>query len=155
MRLKALLLPLVFTLATVGCIHKTGGAVTPKERAVTYNAAFAQSTDNFEQGVELAVTTGALTTAQARPIIVFLGHEKDLHKQVTAILGQATITSADLTSIGNLLDEIKKEGDAAIASGALGIKNPKSQATFKQDLDGIYALADVLLSSIQQLKGGQ
>jgi len=151
---KELLLPLVLTLATVGCIHKTSGAVTPRERAVTFNAAFAQTNDAIEQGAELAVTTGLLTAMKAKPIIAFTEHVAELHKQITAILGQSVVTQANIDSIAVLLDKIKAEGDAAIASGALGIKNPRSQQSFVADLNSLYALADTVLDAIKQVKGG-
>jgi len=151
---KELLLPLVLTLATVGCIHRASGTVTPKERATTYNAAFAQANDAIEQGAELAVTTGVLTSANAKPIIAFTEHVAELHKQITAILGQSVVTQANIDSIAALLDKIKAEGDAAIASGALGVKNPRSQQTFKMDLDNIYSLADTVLATIKEVKAG-
>lgn len=151
---KTLLLPIVLAIATVGCIHKASGPVTPKERAATYNAVLAQTNDTIEQGAEAASASGVITAAQAKPIIQFASQVATLHKQVTVILGQATVTTADLASISVLLDQIKSAGDQAIASGALGIKNPKSMETFKADLDALYSAADAILSALQQIQTG-
>lgn len=154
MKKKLLPLVLAIALASSGCLHKTGGAVTPKERAATYNAVLAQTNDTIESGAEAAAASGVITAAQAKPIIQFASQVATLHKQITVILGQATVTTADLASIAVLLDQIKAAGDQAIASGALGIKNPKSQLTFKQNLDGLYAAADAVVSALQQVQTG-
>lgn len=152
--MKKLILPLVLALATVGCIHKASGPVTAKERAATYNAILAQTDNTIESGAEAASASGVITVAQAKPIIAFTAQVATLHKQVTTILGQATVTTADRASIAVLLDQIKTAGDQAIASGALGIKNPKSQETFKSDLDALYSAADAIVSALQQVQTG-
>jgi len=77
-----------------------------------------------------------------------------LIKQITAILGQSVVTQANIDSIAALLDKIKAEGDAAIASGALGIKNPRSQQSFVADLNSLYVLADTVLDAIKAVKAG-
>jgi len=48
-----------------------------------------------------------------------------------------------------LLNEIKNQGTALIQSGGLGVKNPKSQQMFAQDLQGIVNLAEVVLADYQ------
>ena len=154
--MKSLLLTVVMALAfSSACIHKASGPVSAKERAATFNAVFAETDSTIEQGAEAAASSGLLTNAQAQPIIAFTGQAASLHKQVTAILGQATITAGDLASIQALLLEIKAQGDAAIASGAMGVKNPKSQAKFSDDLNSLYSAADAIISAIQQVAVSQ
>jgi len=48
-----------------------------------------------------------------------------------------------------LLNEIKNQGTALIQSGGLGVKNPKSQQMFTQDLQGVVNLAEVVLADYQ------
>ena len=59
---------------------------------------------------------------------------------------QALSQSAEIQA---LLNEIKNQGTALIQSGGLGVKNPKSQQMFTQDLQGIVNLAEVVLADYQ------
>ena len=63
---------------------------------------------------------------------------------------QATNRSAEIQA---LLEEIKSQGTTLIQSGGLGVKNPKSQQTFTQDLQGIINLAETVLADFQLAKG--
>ena len=63
---------------------------------------------------------------------------------------QAASQSAQIEA---LLNEIKNQGTALIQLGGLGIKNPKSQQTFTQDLQGIINLAQVVLTDYQLAEG--
>ena len=51
------------------------------------------------------------------------------------------------------MNETEKQGTTLIQSGGLGIKNPKSQQTFAQDLQGIVNLASVILTDYQLAEG--
>lgn len=155
-QLRSIVVFVAFTVLalTAACIHKSQGKVTPKERAAVYNTSFAQINNTIEQGAEAAANSGVITAGQAAPIIAFTGRVAELHKQITLILGQATTTQANIDSIATLLDQIKAAGDQAIASGALGIKNPRSQQKFTDDLNALYSAADAILAALKQSKGG-
>ena len=139
-------------LATLGCIHKAT-PVTPWERVMTDNAILAQFADTAEQGTELAVTSGLLSTATARPVILFEDKFAVTHKQITAILAQGQLT-ANLPQVQALLTTLQTEGDALVASGNIGIKNPKTQMTITADLNNILALTRAVLTDIQVFQSG-
>src|ERR1700690_4178035 len=110
--------------STVGCIHKTSGPVTPAERIMTDNAILAQFADTAEQGTELAVTSGLMSTATARPIIMFESQFATTHEQITALLNQG-LTATNLAQVQSLLTSLKSQAAVIVASGNIGIKNPK------------------------------
>jgi hypothetical protein len=142
----------LLTIVASGCIHKSGGAVTPWERVHTYNAALADANNAVEQGAEIAVSSNLMQPVQAAPIINMTGQVALLHQQITAILATGTATSANVSSVKAVVDQIKASLQALPAS-ALGIKNPKSQQTFQQDVSGIGTLADALLAALEAVTG--
>jgi hypothetical protein len=139
--------------ASLGCIHKTGGTVTPWERVHTYNATLAEANNTLERGAEAAVSANLLQPIQAAPIINMTGQVAVLHQQVTAILAQGQATAANVASVRAMVDQIKASLSALPAS-ALGIKNPKSQQTFQADVTSIGTLADALLTALEAVGGG-
>ena len=143
----------VALVATIGCIHKTGGTVTPKERLMTDNAILSQFVNTAEKGTEAAVTSGLMTTATARPVITFEGQFVDTHKQITALLNQG-LTTSNLTQVQNLLTSLKATADALVASGNIGVKNPKTQMTITADINNIIALTQAVLTDIQVVQAG-
>lgn len=151
-RIVGLALLLCAMLASVGCIHKST-PVTPWERVMTDNAILAQFADTAEQGTELAVTSGLMTTATARPVILFEDKFSVTHKQITAILAQGQLT-ANLPQVQVLLTQLQTEGDALVASGNIGIKNPKTQMTITADINNILALTRAVLTDIQVFQSG-
>jgi hypothetical protein len=146
---RVLLLLLVLT---VGCIHKTGGAVTPMERVTTDNAVFAQLNDSIEQGAESVATAGLLKPAQVAPVIGWCGQVAVAHEQITAILNAGTVTTANVASIQALVTQIQQSATSLIASGTLGVKNPKTQQSISADIQAASSLAGSLLNEISILK---
>ncbi len=139
----------ILLLVSTACMHKAGGgAITPWERITTYNATLAQANNTVEQGVEAAVTSGVLSAQNAQPIIAWTGQVATLHQQITAILATGQSTTANVAAVQALVDQMKASLDA-IPPGALGIKNPKSQQTFKADADSIFSLADAVLTNLK------
>ena len=138
---------------TVACIHKTGGTVTPWERVHTYNAALADANSALEQGAEAAVSSNLLQPVQAAPIINMTGQVALLHQQITAILASGTASAANVASVKAVVDQIKASLQA-LPTSSLGIKNPKSQQTFQQDVSGIGTLADAILSALEAVTAG-
>ncbi len=116
------------------------------------NAILAQFVDTAEQGTELVNTSGALPDDVARPVITLEQKFADVHEKITAILNLGP--SADLSKAAELLNQFEKDANALIASGEIGIKNPKTQMTISADLRNAVALADALLSDIQLVKNG-
>lgn len=146
------LLIVFFVSLTVACIHKTGGTVTPWERVTTYNAALADANNTLEQGAEIAVSSNLLSPQQAFPLIQCSAQVANIHLQVTAILKQGQATQANVASIKDLVDQIKAS-IAALPPSSLGIKNPKSQQNFEQDVSNIGTLADSLLAALETIGG--
>lgn len=138
----------VALLATVACIHKTGGTqVTPWERVHTYNAALATANNAVEQGAEATVTSGLTTAPEMAPIINWTGRVAMLHQQITSILAQGSATQANVASVKGLVDAIKAS-IAELPAPTLGLKNPRTQQSFQQDVQALGALADSLLSAL-------
>jgi len=150
---RSLALILCALTLTAACIHKTGGAVTPWERVHTYNASLAETNNAIEKGAEIAVSTDLLQPAQAAPVIGWTGQVATLHLQVTAILQQGQATTANIAGVRSLIDQIKAS-IATLPPAALGIKNPKSQQTFEQDVQAIGTLADGILAALEAIGTG-
>lgn len=138
--------------ASAGCIHKTGGGtISAWERANVNVAALAQINNDVAKGVIAVQRGGAISVEQAKPILEFQELVAKDHMAIENIL-QAGVDNARSrsTEINALLEEIKKQGTALISSGGLGVKNPKSQQTFTNDLQGIINLAQVVIGDLQQ-----
>lgn len=147
MKMKlAMLLPLILL---VGCIHKASGPVTPIERVTTDNAVFAQLNDSIEQGAEALAASGLLKPADVAPVIGFSGQVATIHQQLTAILGKGTaVTAVDYTTAQDLVRQIQASAAQLVSSGALGVKNPKTQQTVAADIQSLSNLASLLLTEI-------
>ena len=139
---------LYFLFCSVACIHKTGGAVTPWERVHTYNAALAEANNVTEQGAEIIVTSGFATAQQMAPVSNWTGQVAMLHQQITSILAQGSATQANVASVKALVDVVKSSA-SSIPPPALGIKNPKSQRAFTDDVANIGRLADSILAALE------
>lgn len=146
--MKKLLILLVLTMGA-GCIHKPSGPITPVERVTTDNAVFAQLNNSVEQGTEAVSLSGLLKPTQAAPVIAFTGQVATVHEQITSILNKGTaVTASDYATVAALVDQLKSSGTTLLASGSLGIKNPKSQQTISADLQSLLNLADLILSEL-------
>jgi hypothetical protein len=151
---KKMFLILVLLATTVACIHKQSGPVSAWERVNVNMAALAQINDEVAKGIIAVQQAGAISVQQAAPI---LGYEETVAKDHMAI---ENILSAGSTEAGSkavqiqaLLNEIKSQGAALIQSGGLGVKNPQSQQSFTQDLQGIVNLAQIVLADYQLAEG--
>ena len=132
--------------SSVACIHKQSGTVSPWERVNVNMAALAQVNDEVAQGI--------IAVQQASPILSYQETVAKDHMAIENIFsagsGQAASQSVQIQA---LLNEIRNQGTALIQSGGLGVKNPKSQQTFTQDLQGIVNLAGIVLADYQLAKG--
>lgn len=151
--MKKILVVVAACLALTACIHKTGGTVTPQERLMTDNAILAQFVNTAEQGTEATVTSGLITTVTARPIIAFEGQFASTHEQITKLLNQG-LTTANLAQVQTLLANLKTTADTLVASGNIGVKNPKTQMTITADINNIIALTQAVLTDIQIIQAG-
>jgi hypothetical protein len=151
---KRAVLAILLTAFTAGCIHKTGGPISAWERVNVNMAALAQINNDVAKGIISAQQTGLLTTQQAAPILNYQEIVAKDHAAIENILAtgssQATSRAAEIQA---LLEEIKGQATTLIQSGGLGVKNPKSQQTFSQDLQGIVNLAETVLADFQLAKG--
>ena len=76
------------------------------------------------------------------------------HMAIENILAAGSAqASGQAVQIQALLNEIKNQGTALIQSGGLGVRNPNSQQTVTQDLQGIVNLAGIVLADYQLAKG--
>jgi len=143
-------LVVLLTAITVGCIHKQSGPVSPWERVNVNLAALAQINDEIAKGVIAVQQAGTITVQQAAPVLNYQETVAKDHIALENILAagsaQALSQSAEIQA---LLNEIKNQGTALIQSGGLGVKNPKSQQMFTQDLQGVVNLAEVVLADYQ------
>jgi len=153
MRRTRISLAVLLLLATVACIHKTGGTVTPMERVTTDNALFAQINNSVEQGAEAVAASGLLTPQQVAPVIAWTGQVAQAHQQITAIMAKGDISAADLVSVQALVAQIQQSGLALVNSGTIGIKNPKSQQTISADVTAVTNLAETILAELTQIRG--
>jgi len=153
MRKRALLV-ILLTAFTAACIHKTSGPVTAWERVNVNMAALAQVNNDVAKGIIAAQQAGIITTQQAAPILNYQEIVAKDHAAIENILAtgssQATSRAAEIQA---LLEEINNQGASLIQSGGLGVKNPKSQQTFTQDLQGIVNLTETVLADFQLAKG--
>jgi len=118
----------------------------------TYNAALAEANNAVEQGAEIVVSSNLLSAPQAAPLINMTGQVAMLHQQITSILAQGSATQANVAGVKSLVDAIKSS-IAALPPAALGLKNPKSQQNFQQDVANIGTLADSLLTALEAVGG--
>ena len=147
-------LVVLLTVITAACIHKQSGPVSPWERVNVNMAALAQINEDVAKGLIAAQQAGAISAQQAAPILNYQELVAKDHTALENILAAGSVKAAGQSiQIQALLSEIKNQGTALIQSGGLGIKNPKSQQTFAQDLQVIISLASVVLADYQLAEG--
>ncbi len=151
---KRVALVVLLTVFTVACIHKQSGPVSPWERVNVNMAALAQINADVAKGIIAVQQAGTITVQQAAPILNYQAIVAKDHMVIENIFAAGSTQAANQSvQIQALLNEIKNQGTALIQSGGLGIKNPKSQQTFTQDLQGIINLAQVVLTDYQLAEG--
>ena len=151
---EKVILIVVLILSTVACIHKQSGPVSPWERVNTNMAALAQINDEVAKGIIAVQQAGTISARQAAPILNYQEIVAKDHMAIENILATGSAKAANqAVQIQALLNEIKNQGAALIQSGGLGVKNPTSQQTFTQDLQGIVNLAGIVLADYQLAKG--
>lgn len=80
------------------CALRNNSGGTPQlqtalQQTITYNAIVAKTNRAVEQAVETVQTSGALTTAQARPVIVGCGKVAQVSESIRGITSQGTEAS--------------------------------------------------------------
>ena len=151
---RSIALMFILMSVTVACIHKQSGTVSPWERVNVNMAALGQVNEDIAKGVIGVQQAGTISVQQAEPILNYQELVAKDHAAIENILlAGSTQAASQSTQIQALLNEIQKQGTALIQSGGLGIKNPKSQQTFAQDLQGIVSLASIVLTDYQLAEG--
>jgi len=141
---------LILAAITTACIHRQAGPVAAWERVNVNVAAMAQINEAVANGVIAAQKSGSITAQQAAPILTFQENVAKDHMAIENILLAGSAQAANQSQqIQAMLTEIAKQGTALIQSGGVGIKNPQSQQTFAQDLQGIVNLANLVLAEFQ------
>ncbi len=139
---------------TTACIHKPSGPVSAWERVNVNMAALAQVNNDIAKGVIALQQADVITVQQAAPVLNFQETVANDHMAIEKILAAGSTQAASRSAeIQALLDEIKSQGTQLIQSGGLGVKNPKSQQNFTQDLQAIVNLTEVILTNFQLAKG--
>jgi hypothetical protein len=151
-RIALVVVATIATLGTLGCIHKTGGSVTPWEKVHTYNAALAEANNAVEKGAEAVATSGLASPKEMAPIINWTGQVAMLHQQITSILQQGQATQPNIASVKALIDVVKSSM-TTLPPSSLGLKNPRSQQLFQADVANIGTLADSVLAALQAVGG--
>jgi hypothetical protein len=145
---------MLLTALTTACIHKQSGPVSAWERVNVNMAAMAHINEEIAKGVIAAQQSGSITVQQAAPILNFQESVAKDHAAIENILSAGSAQAANRSEqIQAMLSEIANQGAALIQSGGLGIKNPQSQQTFAQDLQGIVNLANLVLANFQFAQG--
>ena len=151
---KKMFLILVLLATTVACIHKQSGPVSAWERVNVNMAALAQINDEVAKGIIAVQQAGAISVQQAAPILAYQETVAKDHMAIENILSAgSTEAGSKAVQIQGLLNEIKSQGAALIQSGGMGVKNPQSQQSFTQDLQGIVNLAQIVLADYQLAEG--
>lgn len=151
---RSIALVVLLMAATVACIHRQSGPISPWERVNVNLAALAQINNDVAKGVIAVQQEGTMTVPQVEPILTYQEMVAKDHAAIENILAAGSAQAASQAAqIRALLNEIKNQGTALIQSGGLGIKNPRSQQAFVQDLQGIVNLADVVLADYQLAEG--
>jgi hypothetical protein len=152
---KLKVVPIVLViLATLGCIKKASGPVTPWERVTTENAILAQSIDTATQGTIAVQTSGLISAAQAQPVLAFLNQAATVQLQINTILSNPP-SASNIPQLQAFVSQIGNAAQALVSTGVLGIKNPKSQQTIGADVQAIVSSVNVILSSYQAATGGK
>jgi hypothetical protein len=145
---------IILVAITVGCIHKPSGPISTWERVNVDLAALGQVNNDVAKGIIAVQQTGLLTVQEAAPVLNCQGLVAKNHAALENILSAGSAEAVSRSAqIQGLLNEIKNQGTALIQSGGLGVKNPRSQQTFTQDLQALISLADVVLADYQLLGG--
>jgi hypothetical protein len=143
----------VLTAITAGCIHKQSGPVSPWERTNVNMAALAQINNDVAKGIIAVQQAGVITVQQAAPILKCQETVAKDHEAIENIFAAGSAQAASQSDkVRALLEEIKSQGTTLIQSGGLGVKNPKTQQTFTQDLQVIVNLAGVVLADYKLLE---
>jgi hypothetical protein len=151
---KGIGLMVLAVLFTTACIHKQSGPASPWERVNVNMAALAQINNDVAKGMIAAQQSGAVSAQQAAPILNYQESVAKDHMAIENILSAGSTQAADRAmDIQAMLKEISAQGTALIQSGGMGIKNPKSQQTFTQDLQEIVNLASLVLDDYNSAKG--
>jgi hypothetical protein len=115
-------------------------------------AALAQLNNDVAKGIIALQQAGGMTIQQAAPILNYQETVAKDHEALENILSAGSTQAASQSAlIQSLLNEIESQGAALIQSGGLGVKNPKTQQTFTQDLQVIVNLASVVLADYKLL----
>jgi hypothetical protein len=139
-------------IGSVACIHKAT-PVTPWERVTTENAVLAQLINTATQGTIAVQASGLVTVAQIEPVIAFEGQAASVQQQINAILAVAP-SATGLSQLQPLIAQLQASAQALVSSGALGVKDPKTQQTVNADIQAIVTSAEAILASYQLAVGG-
>ena len=126
------------------------------ERILSYMLREYREPKDFASFVYLSQVQQAeiISPQQAAPILNYQEMVAKDHMVIENIFAAGSAqASSQAVQIEGLLNEIKNQGGALIQAGGLGVKNPKSQQTFAQDLQGIVNLAGIVLADYQLAKG--
>jgi hypothetical protein len=151
---KKIGLVVFLTAVTIACIHKQSGPVSAWERVNVNMAALAQTNNEVAKGVIAAQQAGTITASQAMSILGYQEIVAKDHAAIENILAAGSLQAGNqVVQIQALLNEIENQGTTLIQSGNLGVKNPKSQQTFVQDLQSMVNLGQVILADFDQAEG--
>lgn len=141
----------LLTLATSSCIHRTDNRLpSPFELATTYSTMLAATNDSIADAVITANRANLLSITEADRILHFQSLIADDHQRLSSILNSGTTgAKSSAADVNRLIEDIKTQANALIASGGLGIKNTRNQQTIASDVDSILSFSTLITQNLQ------
>ena len=150
-RLRLTSLTLVCALTLSSCIHRVDNRQpSPFEQAVTYLSMLSATNDTIAEAVITANKAGELSVTDTDRILHFQALIADDHQRLMAIMNSGVSgATASSDTVNLLLQDIKTQANALIASGGLGIKNARTQRTVADDVNSILSLGPLVTRYLQ------
>lgn len=150
-RLRLMAVTLACALTLSSCIHRVDNRQpSPFEQAVTYLSMLSTTNSTIADAVIQANRAGVLSVKDTDGILHFQAQIADDHQRLLSILNSGVSgATASAESVNRLLLDIETQANAMIASGGLGIKNPRNQQTVADDVRNILSLTPLITRNLQ------
>lgn len=150
---RKLALCLALVLISTACARRINSniPVTPYENAMVLNAQLSTINQAVSLGVQQVVDSSILPYKTGKPIVDATIDIANVDTQITAILQLGPeFSKANAAQLQTLLSKITDSVKSLATSGALGIKNPKTQNEIALDISSIGNLASSILINLRQ-----
>ena len=147
---KTRLAILLVAVSLTGCIHRAGSnqPVTPYEQVMVWNDALAQTNNSIAKGI-IQVSPQFVPADKAAVVLRAQSKIAQFDEQLTVILKQGQAAAKiNAATVKSLVDQLKASVTSLVNSGAIGVKNPKTQQTFDADIQAINNFIDNIISGL-------